>query len=108
MNVFSRFRYLALTALLLALLAGLLVWLNETEDDAGAWRRVAEVARLVDEDTLTFIHIPDVNSAALAFQSTHFSEYGFDRTLATGISHLAPSPPPLSIRNISPYLKDWQ
>lgn len=108
MNVFSRFRYLALTALLLALLAGLLVWLNETEADAGAWRRVAEVARLVDEDTLTFIHIPDVNSAALAFQSTHFSEYGFDHTLAAGISHLAPSPPPLSIRNISPYLKDWQ
>lgn len=108
MNVVSRFRYLILTVLLLALLVGLLVWLNETAAEAGAWRRVAEVARLVDEEALTFIHIPDINSAALSYNSSYFTEFGFDHTLAAAINHLAPTRTTLSIRDTFPHLNEWQ
>lgn len=108
MNIASRFRYLILTVLLLALLAGLLLWLNETEADASAWRRATEVARLVDEEALTFIHMPDVTSATLAHKSSHFSELGFTQTLASAINHLSPEFPQLSIRDTFPHLEEWQ
>lgn len=90
MKGYLRIPYLLLTAIGIAMLGWALIWLNQRQVDAGAWRQASVAARLIDEEALAFIHTPDLVAALQAFETSHFSNLNLERPASLVLKRLLP------------------